>query len=460
MSLLGRDEALERLLQVVARERLATLTGPGGIGKTTLARCALDRLRAEDREAWFVDAVHVDRAADLVPAIVAAIELAPGPMGEEAALDDYLSRRESWLVIDNVENLVADGVAAVLDARIAVAPGLHILATSRVPVGAAGEVQVRVPGLDLPINDRPGDRRGVCRRCPVPSAGAGDRAAARPRRRVRRRELAGILRLLDGMPLAIELAAGRTRVLTLADLRRRLDDPSTLEGPRDTDPRHRSLMTVLAWSIALLDDEQRRVLDATAVCAGPFDVEVLEALVPRGTVVSSLDELLSTGLVKVDGEHDGRRWFRVLETIRVACLRALDGDEVAALERRLAAHVDHRTTAIEAGMWSGDQAGSSRLAGCLRPLIEWTMTWAITHDPALGLRVITSLDIYWRMNGWDSSLLRWLGPLLAAAAPDDPSRPYAEVVRIERVLVQEGPRAAVPVAVRALELAKAGGSRV
>ena len=108
-------------------------------------------------------------------------------------------------------------------------------------------------------------------------------------------------------------------------------------------------------------------------------------------------------------------------------------------------------------MWSSDQVDSSKLAARLRPLIDWTLTWAIENDPALGLRVITSLDRYWRTTGWDSSVMRWLGPLLEAAAPDDPGRPYAEVVRIEQVLVREGPRAAMPIAVHALELAKAAG---
>ena len=454
--LLGRDDALDRLLRIVVRDPLVTLTGPGGIGKTTLARAALDRLRADGLEAWFVDAVHVDRAADLVPAIVAALELMAGPVSDQVALDDYLARREAWLVIDNLENLVGDDVAAVLDARIAAAPGLHILATSRIPVGAAGEVQVRVPGLDLPRED-------------LPDAVAASPAGALFLQRAREvgepldideasaRELAAILRLLDGMPLAIELAAGRTRVLALGDLRRRLGDPTTLEGPRDADPRHRSLVTVLAWSIALLDEEQRTVLDAAAVCAGPFDVEVLEALARDAAVVPALDVLVSAGLVKVDGDHDGRRWFRVLETIRATSLRALDGTRIVALERQLAMHVAARTDSIEAGMWSSDQVDSSKLAARLRPLIDWTLTWAIENDPALGLRVITSLDRYWRTTGWDSSVMRWLGPLLEAAAPDDPGRPYAEVVRIEQVLVRDGPRAAVPLAVRALELAQAAG---
>ena len=186
VSLLGRDEALERLLQVVARERLATLTGPGGIGKTTLARSALDRLRADDREAWFVDAVHVDRAADLVSAIVAAIELAPGPW----------ARRRRWTTTSPGASHGSSSTTSRTSLPTAwrqcstpasrCAPGLHVLATSRVPIGRPA--RCRSASRDRPPCRRsPGHRRGVCRRCPVPAAGAGDRAAARPRRRVRPR---------------------------------------------------------------------------------------------------------------------------------------------------------------------------------------------------------------------------------------------------------------------------------
>ncbi|HEX5012719.1 MAG TPA: LuxR C-terminal-related transcriptional regulator [Candidatus Limnocylindrales bacterium] len=312
---IGRDQLLADLTSLMSRERGVTLTGPGGIGKTTVAMALTRTADRPDRPAVFVDLSGVDRAAAMSAPVAAAIDVAETAESDlDLALDDRLASGAALLVLDNLEQVV--DARRWIDARLTASPSLQVLATSRVPVRYALEHERAVPPLGLPADPSAGA---------VASSAAGALFLARSRAIGREHRLDGsasadvfrLLERLDGIPLAIELAAGRSRVLSPAAMLDRLDSVELLSRPGGADDRHASLGAVLSWSIDLLTPQQRTLLEALVAWTGPFDPEVAEALAPSdGDVLSDLDALIETGLVSAFDGPDREIRFRVLETVR------------------------------------------------------------------------------------------------------------------------------------------------
>ena len=217
------------------------------------------------------------------------------------------------VAVDNLEQL--PGAGAVIAQILRVAPTLRILATSRVPLGIPGEIEISVPPLTVPDGDDPETVEHS-------SAGALFLARARSIGRLHRlgnrdaADIAGLCRRLDGLPLAIELAAGRTRILSPGEILARIGRL----GLGAIDPglgERRSMLAVLDWTIGFLVPRQREVLDAAAICEG-FDLDLLEALIEDTDVAVALEELVALGLVSHMGLQGDRTRFRLMETIRAA----------------------------------------------------------------------------------------------------------------------------------------------
>ncbi len=316
--LVGRDTTVADVGERLRHARIVTITGPGGIGKTRVA----EALAAQG-------GTLVDLAATsdhlLIPSEVARtldLRLEPALPPLEA-LVIALAGGERLLVLDNLEQV--DRPAAAIEPLLAALPGLRILATSRVPLGVRGEAEVAVGPLDLPAADDPAS---------VEASSAGALFLRRARAigtlpvldEADARDVAALCRIVDGIPLGLELAARRLRVLSLASIVRRLSDGdgAVLRDP-DRPDRQRSLDAVLDWSLSLLTPDRLQVLAAATACAGDFDVDILASLLPglQDEVMDALDGLVVHGLVwRMDVPGEPR--FRVLETVRGAVRRHVD----------------------------------------------------------------------------------------------------------------------------------------
>src|SRR5918992_4661072 len=271
-SFVGRDRELELLTRGLSTSRLVTLVGPGGVGKTRLALRAAHRLRrAFPDGTWVVDLAALRDPRLLAQHVAAALDLRDeSGRWLVATLSDYLSRRPLLLLSDNCEHLI-DACAALARSLLLAGSELRILATSREPLGITGESLIQVPPLDA---DGHGLRLFT------------DRAwAVRPDFQltdVSRPMAVELCRRLDGIPLAIELAAARMRGLALEDVVQRLDDRFTLlsTGDRSGPARHQTLQAVLDWSHDLLTPDQRVLWRRLAVFAGGFDAVAAQAICP------------------------------------------------------------------------------------------------------------------------------------------------------------------------------------
>ena len=318
------------------RHRIVTLTGPGGVGKTRLAvQTAADVLQRFSR-VWFVELAAAANADDVAAAIGAAAPAGSAPRSNEALAAAFGAHRV-LLVLDNCEH-VLDAVAAVVDVLAAECPQLRILSTSREPLAVDGERVIAVRPLD-PASDAADlfEERAV-------AGGATVDALQRPLIRE-------ICQRLDGLPLAIELAAARVKSLGIPAIAAALDDRFTLLAAdrRRGEHRHRTMHANIDWSYQLLDGNEQQLFRWLAVFCGGFELAAVRDVVrhlgvPASSVTDLLGSLVRTSVLEVEGHPDGVR-YRMLESFRAFALEALDthGEWDAAV----AARADWLTTHTE-----------------------------------------------------------------------------------------------------------------
>jgi predicted ATPase/DNA-binding SARP family transcriptional activator len=335
-SFVGRDADVALVSELIDDYRLTTLVGPGGFGKTRLAvevaRALLDKM---PDGVWLVELASVANGTDVPAAVLAAMDLREPSLAAREKAKDPLDRlvsalrsRSALLVLDNCEHVIGDA-AALADRLLADCPRLRILATSREPLGITGEAVWPVDPLGLPPADLDGrevlgydavqllvDRARAVR---PGFAVTDDNAAA----------VALICRVLDGMPLAIELAAARIRTMTVAQLAERLDDRFRLltGGSRTALPRHQTLRAAVDWSWDLLSDAERVLLRRLAIFTGGATLEAAQrvcadAVVAADHVPDLVAALVDKSLLVVSGDEMPR--YRMLETIRAYGLDRLD----------------------------------------------------------------------------------------------------------------------------------------
>ncbi|RSM66171.1 AfsR family transcriptional regulator [Amycolatopsis sp. WAC 01376] len=401
-SFIGREGDLRHVLGQLDRSRLVTLTGPGGAGKT---RLAIETAAAMDLPAVFVELAPYTEDADVAHAVLTALGLRTVPLGtvtapvEHAPLErliDALTDRAVLLVLDNCEHLIE--AAAKLAARLlGAAPALRVLATSREPLGITGEVVSPVPRLAVPPPGTPPGRslEFAAVRLFADRAQAGDPGFAVDDATAG--DVQRVCAALDGLPLAIELAAARVRTLTVGEIASRLDDRFGLlsRGSRVAESRHRTLRAVVEWSWDLLEEDERllgrrltvfaggtTLADAEAVCAVPDIAELLPSLVDRSLV-----------------ERTGDR-YRMLETIRAFFAGKLA--EAGETEQLRRAHAEYFLALAEKAdplVRTGDQlVWLDRLDAAYEDLLA-ALRWAVESDLKIALRLSASLVMYWWMRG-------------------------------------------------------------
>jgi non-specific serine/threonine protein kinase len=441
-SFVGRTRELDELGASFERARLVTLVGPGGSGKTRLAVEFAARQRAAFAELHVVELATVTDAALLPVSIAAALgvrEVAGEPLRERLAR--RLGDRDVVLVLDNLEQV--PGAGPVVAELLAASRGLRVLATSRAPLHVRGEHEVPLSPLRLPGPAELGSldelvevesvRLFVERaRAIDPSfALTGDNAAA----------VAGVCARLDGLPLAIELAAARTRLFTPPALLARLDRrlPVLTDGPVDAPARQRTLRSTIEWSFDLLGQRDQRAFASLGVFAGGFSLPAAESVVagpaePKGgaDVLASLYHLVEQSVLTVAAGADGEPRFRMLETIREFAWDQVPEPDRAGLRDR---HLDYFVGLAER---SEPQLRGPEQAAWLRALtadqadIRAALAWARqAHRDESMLRLAGALRRrFWHDAGGLGEGLRWLEAALAVAA----AAPVALRVKVQQRL--------------------------
>jgi predicted ATPase/DNA-binding SARP family transcriptional activator len=443
--LVGRDAAIADVAARLAKGRLVTLTGPGGVGKTRLAVAAAAAARHRDA-AWLVELAGWQPPAggsegggggrglaEHVGAVLGIADVAlGGPVPGAAAgrsadgvarLARALGDRPVLLVLDNCEHVVGP-VAALVRALLEAAPALRILATSREPLGVPGELLWPVPPLDLPVGDA-GDADDLAGSSAV-QLFVERVAAAVPEFALdagNARAVATICRRLDGLPLALELAAARVRGLGVHALAERLDDRFTLLGAGEggIPARHRTLRAVVDWSWDLLEPDEQAVLRRVAVHADGFSLPAAEAVAAHGgttagQVAGLLARLVDRSLVVAEEAPAGLR-YRLLETIGEYA-----GERLAAAGEAERAGARARHARYHVGL--AEEADGHLRGPDQRPWLDRLASEAANmrlaldeavgrSDAALALRLVGALSWYWYLRGRHREGHRALGAALA-----------------------------------------------
>lgn len=454
-SFVGREPEIARIDDLLGAGRLVTLVGPGGAGKTRLAREATGRWvdRMPDG-VWIVELAPVTEAVEIVPTVLGAMGLRDAPIvdrpGHRAPRDgierllDVLRDREAIIVLDNCEHLIGPA-AELVETLLGACPRLRVVATSREPLAITGESLAPVPPLDLPA---PGATAREAIEHPAIRLFADRAAAVQPGFAVDAATVDAVIeicRRLDGLPLAIELAAARLRSMPIDEIARRLDDRFRLltGGSRTALPRHRTLRAVVDWSWELLTEPERRLARRLAVFAGGATAESAAAVcgfdgVDPADVPDGLAALVERSLLQVVPGTEPPR-HRMLETIREYGLEQLDvAGEVeqvrathAAFFAGLAARADPLLRGPDQRAWYRRlDADRDNVLAALRRLGD-------SGDASGALRLVVALLWFWLLSGSREESTAWMGFALDVPGESDPADRL--VVELSHHLTQQSP---------------------
>ncbi len=428
-SFIGREREVAEVQRLLAETRLLTLTGSGGAGKTRLALQAAAGLLSEFEDGvWWVELASLTDPVLVPQAIGSALGLrdeAKRPLLDQ--LGDHLCGKRMLLVLDNCEHLIT-ACATCVDVLLHAAPDLHILVTSREPLAIAGETTYRVPSLNVPDREHlpplaelaqfEAVRLMVERGAVVlPGFAVTD---------VNGTAIADICQRLDGIPLAIELAAARIKTLPVEELRARLGDRLRVltGGSRIALPRHRTLRATLDWSYGLLAEPERILLRRLAVFAGGWTLEAAEVVcggdgLPEAGVLDHLAGLVDKSLVTLELPDAAGR-YRMLETVRqYATERLVESGETDRLRQTHAKFFLELAEEAEPKLFGPEQdAWFARLEAehsNLRAALEWLDA---LEEAMQGLRLAGALWRFWEVRGHLAEGRSWLSEMLRRAGPD------------------------------------------
>jgi predicted ATPase len=439
---IGREQQVAEVTAELAATPLLTLTGTGGTGKTRLALQVASQVLADYLDGvWFVELAALSEPS-LVPQQVATalgVREEPGrPLVE--TLTEYLQPRQLLLVLDNCEHLVA--ACAELARRLLEAcPDLRVLATSREALGVPGEALFRVPTLTTPIPPPPpveqltqyeAVRLFIDRALLSQPAFAVTNANAP--------SVAEICHRLDGIPLAIELAAARVKALPMEQIARRLDDRFKLltGGSRTGLPRQQTLRAAIDWSYDLLAEPERALLLRLSMFAGGWDLEAADAVcageaIEDWEVLDLLASLVEKSLVQYE-EAEGAGRYRLLETLREYGREQVGEGERAELERR---HAEHFLAWAER---AGEELRQGREQQVWLERLELehdnlraALDWAIKRgDVGIGLRLAVALELFWHRRSYLTEARERLAAVLALPDPSEPGAGTSAPLRLLR----------------------------
>ncbi|GAA5115392.1 ATP-binding protein [Haloechinothrix salitolerans] len=433
-SFVGRRHELAKIRTLLGNNRLVTLLGVGGVGKTRLAlRAAHDLRRAFHDGVYVVNLAGLSDAGLLPQTTAAALGMRDdSPLQPTERLIEQLAERQVLIVLDNCEHLI-DDCAMLVDAILCGCPDVRVLATSRTALQIEAECTLPLPPLSVPeAPENPDDPGGIVSAEALLASDAVELFTSRATACYPDFELtednapavAELCRRLDGIPLALELAAVRIRSLSVRQILDGLSDRYRLltQGSRTALPRQRTLRSLMDWSYDLLTEEARLLWARVSVFAGSFELDAAEGICPddalaREDVLDLLAELVDKSVLLRD-ERDGQARYRLLETIKEYGLNRLRASgELATLRQRhrdwYAGLTAHALTQLEDGEQIEAYHRLRAEQANLRAAFE--LCTASSDDARLGLRMAADLRHFWIMSGAFSEGRRWLEELLALA---------------------------------------------
>jgi len=438
-SFVGREPQLAELRRLLHRSRLITLTGPGGAGKTRLAlRLGAELLDRYPEGAWVVDLAPLSDGRLVAHTLAAVCGIKEGSKRPVAdVLAKGLANRTALLVLDGCEHLV-DSCAELATGLLRTCPKLAMIATSREPLGVTGELIWRTPSLTIP---RPEDathpelvmeseaiRLFVDRaRLSLPDfeLARGNAAA-----------VSQICTRLEGIPLAIELAARLVGVMTVEEVLERLSNRFRVltGGSRSSLPRHQTLRQAVDWSYGLLGASEQRLFTRLGVFAGGFDLAAAEAVVNRDPtevdpVLPLLSRLVNKSLVEADSSGRKTTRYRMLDTIHEYALENLPESDQAELRRRHAVYFREWSIQATGELGSAEQLNWLRRLDDEQANIRLAIEWSLVEQPDDALRLVGAMDAYWWMRRHLGEGMEWLGRALDLPGANEALRAAVLVAR-------------------------------
>jgi predicted ATPase/class 3 adenylate cyclase/predicted negative regulator of RcsB-dependent stress response len=440
-SFVGREKEIAEVKRLLSSSRLVTLTGPGGTGKTRLAlQVAGELLESYPDGVWFVELAPLADAA-LIPATTVAslrINNMPG-LPHRQALFEFLRSKSLLIIFDNCEHLI-ESCADFIEELLRACSGLRIMATSREILGATGETNFRCPSLSIPDLRKLPDSMETCTseamHLFIDRATSADPSFTVTPQNLRL--IAQISQRLDGIPLAIELAAARMRMLSLEKIAARLDDTFRLltGGSRTALPRQQTLRACIDWSYNLLSPAERTLFLRLSVFAGGFSLDAAEnvcadpavvahiqpdslgaseelAYLEEEDILDLLTQLVDKSLVQVAIEMEDDHRYRQLETIRAYSRERLfeSGRSRFVRDRHLAYYLLLAEEA-EPYLRTGDQVHWLDLLETELDNLRYAMEWSLSGKALAGLRLASALRWFWHIRGYASEGVEWIERLL------------------------------------------------
>ncbi len=469
-SFIGREDEMADLLSMLVDHRCVTVTGTGGCGKTRLALEAVQRVLGDYEDGVLFVELAALSDPDLVPEHLAT---ALGDVGSHAddvtaAVAEFLAPRNLLLVVDNCEHL-AQAAARLVDALLAGCPRVSILATSREPLGTAGEVMFHTPPLQLPDLDGSVTEQDAAEavRLYIDRVRAFDREFSV--HDANRDSVVSICRTLDGIPLALELAAARTRAMAPDEIAARMKDRFAIltDGLRTAPARQQTLKATIDWSYDLCPEASRSVLRRLSVFSGGWSLDAAEAVVSNGAtdrseVAGLLARLVDRSLVE-RSTVAGESRYRLLETIRQYAFDALVATgEAPTVSGR---HCDWYVALAERA--EPELRGSDQIEWWQRlerehDNVRSAIAWSLgTTDPSRALRLVAALGWFWFQRGYWSEAWRWTGRCLENKAEVDPLLRARVIYATGSIEIIRGNKEPLgPLLVKALEACRTAGDRL